>query len=191
MNNLKVVICNQALGLVGDSRIESLEESSVEARICRQFFEPILDEVLREFRWNFALKVEPLSYTGTALDMKQHRYKKPKECVFVAAVYGSAGPQKVPATFRIVGDDIWCNIEQAVAEYVSNSFELGRMDSLFRSAFVHRLAAEICTDLTESPGKKNQILQIYFEALAKAKVASAQESREEADEHNPYIDARS
>ena len=187
---MKLKLYNQALGLIEDSRIETVDESSVEAKACNLAWDRILGEVLREAVWNFALKVEPLAFKKTNEIGKQFVYDKPTDCVFLSDLYGINGPQAIPATFRIVGEEIWCYIEKAIGEYVSKDFSLERADQTFLTALVYRLAAEISVDLTESGSKQNNLLQIYLEFLGRARLANAREGQGEFPIYDPYGDAR-
>lgn len=57
-----VTICNLALSRLGTkATIASLDEASVEARICNANYVDVRDTLLRDFDWNFARRVETLA----------------------------------------------------------------------------------------------------------------------------------
>jgi hypothetical protein len=62
-----VSICNRALQSIGTrTQIQSLSESSVEARNCALIFEDTRDEVLQMAYWNFAQKTDLLALVKSA-----------------------------------------------------------------------------------------------------------------------------
>jgi hypothetical protein len=55
-------LCNVALAHLGEARISGLTDNAATARACAMHYEPVLKEVLRSHRWNFAVRrvaVEP------------------------------------------------------------------------------------------------------------------------------------
>ncbi len=185
----KIKLCNEALGLIGDSQITSLEEPSKEARACSRVFDRIKNELLSEADWSFAKKVESLAYLGYGPG-KVLKYERPSDCLFMMRIYGPGGPSNVQLGFRSVGQEIWCEVNQAFGEYISSDISFKSVSAHWLSAFVYRLAAEICTDLTEDNGKKSQLFQAYGAFLGKAKLFNAQEQVEFIPEYDTYGDIR-
>lgn len=59
-------ICNFAISHLGvDSPIANLNETSVEARTCKQFFNVAKETTLRSYPWTFASPIEPLELVET------------------------------------------------------------------------------------------------------------------------------
>ena len=56
MATSEVAICNQALGWLGAELIISLDDDSVEAKLCKANYAPLRDTVLEEREWTFAVK---------------------------------------------------------------------------------------------------------------------------------------
>lgn len=52
----EVAICNQALGWLGGELIISLDDNSVEAKLCKANYTNLRDAVLEEREWTFAVK---------------------------------------------------------------------------------------------------------------------------------------
>ncbi|MEO8207135.1 MAG: hypothetical protein ABI615_13220 [Chthoniobacterales bacterium] len=59
-------ICNLALGRLGNESILSTDDDSESARVCKLFYEPTRDEVLRAHRWKFATVLASLARLTTA-----------------------------------------------------------------------------------------------------------------------------
>lgn len=185
----KIGLCNEALGLIGDSQITDVEEHSNEARACKRVFDRIRDELLGETEWSFAHKIESLAFVGYGPGGLL-RYERPKDCLYMLRIYGPEGLSKNLMEYRPVGQEVWCMVEQAYGEYTSRNFSFKDASAHWLSAFVYRLAAEICTDLTEDNGKKAQLFQGYGAFLAKAKLFNGQERVEFIPEYDTYGDAR-
>ena len=189
MGTDKIKLCNEALGLIGDSQITTLEEHSKEARACVRVFDRINDELLSEADWSFARKIESLAFVGYGPGGVR-RYERPGDCLFMLRIYGPGGPSNLQLQYRPVGQEIWCDMDQAFGEYTSKDISFKAASAHWRSAFVYRLAAEICTDLTEDNGKKAQLFQAYGAFLAKAKLFNAQEQVEFIPEYDTYGNIR-
>ena len=56
MASSEAEICNLALQEVGAQRILSLNDDTVEAKLCKDFYSNVRDELLRSHPWKFAIK---------------------------------------------------------------------------------------------------------------------------------------
>ena len=79
-----VEICNIALSRVAHSQpIASLTEKSKAAELCRMFYGPMRELVLRAFPWPFAESLVALADIGTPAPGWAYRYRYPSECLKV------------------------------------------------------------------------------------------------------------
>ena len=49
-------ICNQALILLGQEPIITLDDSTKQSRLCKRLYQPVLEALLRAYPWTFAIK---------------------------------------------------------------------------------------------------------------------------------------
>ena len=56
-------ICNSALIKIGADLITSIDDGNKAARLCKQQFIPLRDELIRAHPWNFAIKRMELGKT--------------------------------------------------------------------------------------------------------------------------------
>ncbi|SKA88902.1 hypothetical protein SAMN02745166_01505 [Prosthecobacter debontii] len=61
-------LCNVALAHLGQARIAAIGDANASARACDLHYEPVLKEVLRSHRWNFAVKRHNASLVWMDLD---------------------------------------------------------------------------------------------------------------------------
>src|ERR1044071_5881014 len=87
-------ICNMALGHLGiDNDIGDLDtDRTVEARVCRKFYETTCDQVLRDFAWPFAKKLVALALITDAedddhpTDEWDYQYEVPSDSVMLRRI---------------------------------------------------------------------------------------------------------
>lgn len=81
--------------------------------------------------------------------------------------------------YQIMGTSIYCNTQQAVAQYVQNQPDTTRFDSLFTSALTFNLAAKVATGLRQDGGVLQQgLMAAYKEILAQARQKNGGEQQE-------------
>ena len=59
-------LCNRFLTRIGANTIQSLDEESKEARVCKANFEFLRDDVNSAHAWGFAIKRVELAQSATA-----------------------------------------------------------------------------------------------------------------------------
>ena len=79
-----VNICNQALLLLGERTIQSLDEDSTQAKVCAAFYETSRDACLRELKPSFARKRAVLTAVGPKPAWGfDNAYQLPQDCLLV------------------------------------------------------------------------------------------------------------
>jgi hypothetical protein len=199
--NTPVTICNTALSRIGiSSFISSLEESSIEARVCENVYEQSVYHLLREFHWPFAQSYEQLALVadGTATPWKTdwaYRYRYPSNAITVRRIVTQLGKQEYQAAAYSIGRDsvgklIYTDIEDAVAEITNRHIDASEFDPTFASALAWYIAAEICMPLSVSDSFRKQALQGFLLDLDKAKQIAANESQPSRDVDTELMNSR-
>lgn len=193
-------ICNMALGHLGvDNDIAELDtERSVEARVCRKFFDTTRDQCLRDFPYPFAKKIETLSEITNAedddddhpTDEWDYQYAVPSDCLMPRRILSGSRQDsrdtRVPflESYGDAGQVIFTDKDEAVLEYTKRVDEAVRYPADFAMMMSLRLAAVIAPQLTGGDPFKlgERCLAKYMMEL---KIARANAANEEQPEEHP------
>lgn len=181
MATTPVDICNLALGIIGDSRIQSMEERSKEAAECGRFYDQALDEALEAFDWPFARAyvrgVSPAEVevvTGYA-----YGYAVPSDAIAIRGVArtlrGEASPEFTlssvaspdGSSLRIIHTDR----EGGVIVYTRRETYVPSFTPLFVAAVAAKLASYIAMPLTKSEKKRDDAEKRYLQTIEQAAVS--------------------
>ncbi len=196
-------ICNLALSHLGIGKpIDDLEtDTSQEAEACRLFFTVARDTTLRGFPWPFATKTDVLELveelTGDA-DEWGYSYRYPSDCLkFRRVLSGSRNDSRQSrVSFKMGRDDvgqlIFCDIADAVAEYTVKDADPTRYPIDFYMALSYFLAHLIAPRLTKGDPFKlaQQNLQMHYLTLQKAQADGANEEQPDQEVESSFIRER-
>lgn len=167
----EVAICNSALAKIGAARISSLTESSVEAKLCREQYEKVRDDLLRSHPWNFAIKRASLAALP---DVPAFGYSNafalPADCL---RVLGTDHPED---DWVIEGGNFLINAGTTSIRYVSKEIAPGKFDANFAEALACKLAHDICFSLVQSVQLKEVLYKDFKMKIAEARSYDAQEN---------------
>lgn len=165
----EVEICNQALARLGQPPIISLADPSRGARLCSLFYAPKRDELLRHYRWKFAIRLVNLPAGAPApLFGWAYRYPLPTDALRVLSV-NDLDPDMDPHIDRTrwdrEGSDIVSNEPPMIAvRYIARVEDPQRFDESFASVLSLSLARymapsieDVGSDLAFRLGEEFQI----------------------------------
>jgi hypothetical protein len=189
----QILMANMAIGNVGSQQfINSFEDRSSEARVCKQFFDIALDLVLQDFPWTFATKIIPLADLGTPVDPWLYRYQYPNDCLKLRRVFPQGGTiylgqvsKNKGIPHRVIADDvakvkaILCDAQGAYAEYTFRNVMTGMYSAAFVAAFGLKLATYICTPLSADLKYATLADQNYKKLLLEAAALDQSENQED------------
>lgn len=198
-----VLMANTAIGMVGSSQfINSLDDRSKEARVCKQFFDLALDLVLQDFPWTFATKIVPLADVGSPAAPWGYRYQYPNDCLKLRRVFPAGGayylgtlsknkgiPHKVISDAAGQLKGILCDAESAWAEYTFRNTLPGMYSPAFIAAFGMKLATFICTPLSADLKYANLADQNYKKLLLEAAALDQSENQEDVSNDDGDLNA--
>jgi hypothetical protein len=167
-----VQICNTALARIGvSSFIDSLNEASQEAQVCKLLYDQCRDRVLREVQWPFARAFATLALisdnTGKAWASEwTYAYRYPSDATVVRRILTPLGPRQAIAEPFEIGQDgagriVLTNMKDAAVEYTRKVEDPTQFDPSFSSVLAWLLAAEISMPLSAVDGLRKQALQMY------------------------------
>lgn len=177
----KISICNSALARIGAPPIAALEEDSKRARTCGVVYGQVLDEVLAEHAWPFALIRASLARLADA-PVYGYRYAYQLPGDFVSLVDLEAGPA---VDYQIEGDQILTDAEAVRLRYVRRVTDPARFPPSFVDVLATRLAAELALPITRKASDFETMMTVYRIKLVSAKnIVSG--SQGAAQEEIPY-----
>lgn len=188
-----VSICNMALARAGVSQtISSLTETSTQARMCNQFYEPTRQSLLREFPWPFAERYFTLALIAEEPNSRwNYSYRFPSTALRINEVVVDGGERvpDPPVPFKIGSDSsgrvIYCDEAEAVVAANTDISDVNQFDPLFVDAFAWRMAWELSSPLSQNPSYVQTTQMGYERAIRKAMAAALNEER--PDEFNPSL----
>jgi len=180
----RVQVCNMSLGLIGAEPITSLTADTETSRKCNLYLDQTIEEVLRAYPWNCAIKLATLAQLDETPAMKyDYAYSLPADCL--RALWGEYSDIK----FKITGAKLLCNESSMSLEYIS-LIGVNEMDSLCRAAVIVKLAAYLAFAVTNSSTMQDKMENLYEKALLKAAIADAQEGTPDDIDVEDFLNAR-
>lgn len=181
----RVAMCNMALGLIGAEMISSITAPSTEAeRKCALYIDQAIDETLRLYPWNCAIKRAALAELADAPSWGYgHAFALPAD--YIRGLWGDY----VDIEFKIVGDELHTDESTFNLEYISRVGP-DLMDGALLACCIAKLAEYLAFAITNSANIA-ELMQKRFEmALTKACIADAQEGTPEPVEAEDFLAAR-
>lgn len=159
-----VDICNQALSMIGDLNITSLDEQSKAGRLCKQFFPLARDKVLTDYEWSFATRYKTLPQLEETPEHSGFlfQYALPNDVLHVQEVVNTDEFQKI-------GASIHANISPLTIMYTQKMDDTEKFPAEVSEAISLYLGYKISTPMSADPGLKQMLYQEYFMALEDAK----------------------
>ncbi|SMF64682.1 hypothetical protein SAMN06265365_12330 [Tistlia consotensis] len=198
MTSSVVQICNLALGDVGaKAQIQSIDEASREAQLCKLYYDPARREVLRDHDWGFASKSEALALVGGQPVPRPWRYAYgyPSDCLAFREILREAAAEP-PEPFEIAvnrgldGKVILADRALAVGRYSANVANATLFDAGFVGALAARLAVDLAQSLIGDLRKRDTLLQLYAQRRDAARRADLAENGSRAGAEPEALAAR-
>ena len=176
MGNI-VQICNEALTLTGANLIHSIDEGTVEANYCLEFYNPARREVLSDWNWRFARKRVVL----TRLDKEpvfeyKYAYSLPVDYLRFSYFYDNYRKREVTdIPFVIEGNIVLCNSDYFNMCYVADIEDASLFPPLVCTAISYKLAKTLALMLTTGGDARARAMEeMYVYSRAKAVVQDSQ-----------------
>jgi hypothetical protein len=169
----KVEICNHALLKIGADTIASLDinqndqEAVVQsAKLCNIFFNQALEEVLRTYRWNSALKRVTLSRLTEVPAFKfEYKYQLPNDCVRVVNVYDDKEAYDDRTQWVVEGRTILCDYDNVYLCYVHLPEDVNTLDAFLTQCVVQNLAIKLSVPMQLDQVMQNNLIKEYIDVV--------------------------
>ncbi len=202
MASTDVDICNLALGIIGDKRIQSMTERSVEAVECGRFYGQALDESLEAYDWPFARSfARAVAPSGVdILPGYASAFAWPKDAIAIRGIArsmrGEAAPEFVMGSISGKDDGdlqvIYTNHAGAYLAYTRRVTDPRLFTPLFVSALAAKLAFYLAMPLKKSASDRDRAEKLFDKTIEQAAVSVANQGRNSlpADVAPDWIAAR-
>jgi hypothetical protein len=192
-------LCNVALARVGHRQfLDSLEEATAEARVCKELYAPTRDALLASLPWGFATRRAVLAaVAGAERTGWEYVYALPDDCVTARYLWAGRTPtpeRRIPfvlehdaATGRAV---LLADLEAAELVYTARIETPTMFPPLFDDALAWRLASELALALAVKPQVAMAMDQRARMAMLAAGAAEMNQSQEDQLPEGESVRAR-
>jgi hypothetical protein len=165
-----VSIANSALAKLGGDRIISLDDDTREARLLKEQFEKVRDDLLRSHPWNFAIERASLAALVSAPAFGFNKqYQVPSDCLRVLEIDAE------DVEWQKEGNVIVTDSDSLSIKYIKKVTNAGLFDTCFCEVFATKLAADVCFAITQNATLKKTLFDEYMQKLREARSYDGQE----------------
>jgi len=183
MTATTVSICNQAISWLGGNRIISLDDETVEARLCKANYDQLLDVVLEAKAWTFAVvRFKPAQLSETPEYGFSAAFAIPTDILTILQVSGGSvsadgtGPglarksagngEEQRILWQREGQTIVCDEQTIYCRGIKRIVDASKFSPGFVQALAARIAREIALPLSQSQTLEDKMVKKYNDALA-------------------------
>ncbi|NUG21176.1 hypothetical protein [Acinetobacter lactucae] len=168
MSVSKVIICNNALSMIGGQQIASFEEDTKLAQTCRNLYDTTRLSILRSHPWSCAKKRQILSPISTYPSFGYaHAFPLPSDYVLII----SANTER----YEVENRYILADTEVVYLEYVFDNDNEQTWDAMLVQTLTYKMASELSKPVTGSDAA-GQSAEAKFQFMIKqARTVNGQE----------------
>jgi hypothetical protein len=189
----QVDVANLALIKLGDIQITTFEDDSAHARVVKLLYPRVVDAVLRDHKWRFAVKQASIpQLAGAPIWRYARRFQLPTDpyCLRVLRVSTEAPELGNTTPWELQGREILTDATTVNIEYIARVTDPQQWDVAFLDALVERLASELAMPITNTPTIRGQLLQAYALKMDAAKSTDGMEGTPEVITDTQLLDVR-
>lgn len=206
--SVRIDVVNQALTMLGEEEITSIEDESDRARIMKTHYYAARDGALETHEWTFAIKRwRPVQEANDPLWGAAFRYLIPSDIIRVLAVEPDRGSNIPPGThpfstiprsigrrvqtdYLVEGGYIITDESSIVCRGIRSMEDEGAFSPLFVQAFAANLAMMTCYAFTESNVKFNAMSALYQLKIREAKTRDGLQGSNKRIRNRSLLNAR-
>ncbi len=170
-------ICNLALSLFGNDRINDLTDDNETANLCNLWYPQTRDEVMSEpnVEWKFAIARKRLTAAATPDFGWDYQYALPAGLLkLIAVVYEEI--DLPDSRWLREGDNILTNETNCYVRYTQRIENVTKFPALFTAALYTLLGSVLAAKIAHNLPKSLELLQKYELMLSRAKMTNAEET---------------
>jgi len=176
-------ISSNALTMIGAGSITSFDDPGAGAASAKTLYEPLLEALLTENYWRFAMKKQSLNrLSQTPLNEFKYAYQIPTDSLKIEKVYPRI-------SYKIYRDLIYTDASSIEIDYVFKP-DTSSLPAYFVLALTYKLASEFALSVTDDTQKNALYEGKHMAQLAKAFTADAQQYPQTPIVGSPFTDVR-
>ncbi len=187
----EIDIYNMALARIGEKTIVSKTDNSA-AVVCAFFYPHVIDQVLREFKWSFAITRQLLAdIDDDYYSEYAYNYRLPSSpyCIRVIDVFSpDSGESYGNEPWQIEGRMLLSDLNPLGLKYVCRPSDPQDFDPLFVEAVVLCLASKIVMGIRNDATVEASMLQQYLYIINEARMIDGAVSKNYKNETKSWTD---
>jgi hypothetical protein len=169
MSTGPVAICNSALLRVGANTIITLDDNTVEGKLCKEQYQKVKEAFLRSHPWKFAIRRTELAASVTPPEFEfDNQFQLPTDCLRVVGTSLSKDQE-----WTEEGRFLLANTDSIKIKYISNVDE-GQFDANAAEALSAMLAYNLSFSLAQSVQLRQLLEDEMKKTMQDARTFSAQ-----------------
>lgn len=188
-----IEICNNALILIGQEPVITLDDTSKQARLCKRLYTSTLEALLRQYPWTFAIKRVILSRdVETPAFGKAYQFTLPSDCLRIVNIFVSDNDHDYISDdeYTVEGNKILTDYETIYLRYVGKIDSAGLFDSQFCQCLAYKLARIMCQALTADQDLLVKLTELETQAIQLAQHTQAIEQSPQKVKEGQWIKSR-
>lgn len=148
-NDIKLIVYNDALRLIGERRLQSLSENREAKRLLDEVWNTAVEYCLEEGMWKFSIRSREMSYSPS-VELPfgySYAFEKPEDLIRITGVSSSEFLTTPLLDYRDEGGYWFANLDTIYISYVSNDDAFGLDSSLWPHTFKKFLAAHLAYEI--------------------------------------------
>lgn len=181
----EVSICNSGLIKIGAERITSLEQDTKAAKLCKERYPILRNEVLESHPWSFATKRVTLAQLAETPEFGwAYVYQLPTN--YLRALQGDTELVE----FAIEGNKLYTSESSFKLKYIFENTNPGTYTHQFAEAVAWRLAADLAYPIVNSNTLSKTMMDTFIEFLRNARFVNASSSTPQGPVVDQWIGSR-
>jgi hypothetical protein len=162
-------IANQALALLTEAPIDSLDDDDRAARLLNTHFDTTREAELLKRDWVFAILSSNIDPAETGVSPYGYSYALPSDCLRLLPLTWNGDPDADEIDYRRENDTVLTTYGGARnIRYIGNLVDPGDWDALFTQVFAAALAIKVAHALTGKAAMIDVARQAYADAVRDA-----------------------
>jgi len=195
MVSSEVEIVNSALIKIGEQTITSLSDDRQQAQVARRQYPIKRDELLRMYRWNFAVARATLAPLAEKPAFGfSNQFETPTDAIKIIGLYdGTQMDRNYTGShdvWKVEGTRILANSDSLSIFYIKQVTNPLNFDPIFVETLSWFLAADLAFNLTASADLVEVANQGFAQALRQARMNDAVEGTPEVLTASEWLDSR-
>lgn len=186
-------LCNEALILIGQEPVMTLDDTSKQARLCKRLYNSVVEALLRQYPWTFAIRRAILSRDlEVPVFGFKYQYTIPADCLRIVDMRSTDCKYDVfqPWEVAVEKGKILTDYSIVYLRYVSSIEDPNLFDTQFREVLAYTLAGKLCQALTADQDLLGKLKQMELQSLQLAMHTNAIETSPQMVREGNWIPSR-